>query len=363
MKTLIHTLSTGDPVWRNAENRTISIPFQGPRKVLSTSLVNGGYREDLKLVFNHNSCGEGDKGMVMKGNSYQEHMEITAVELGFDPQTAASMGTAVAMENAVIAVERFSDLTVTAIVTGGVEGNGGRVGDPTEHYLTVDKAKLHKPGTINIILVVDADLPPGMLARALVTCTEAKTAALQELLSGSICSTGLATGSGTDQTVVIANPLSPLYFESAGKHSKVGELIGKVVLRSVKEALYQHSGLGPEMQHSVFRRLQRYGLSMESMQGREKISDPSFPKTLTKLDKDSVLISYVSLYVHLLDQLQWNLLSPVEVHRTCSDLLKQISEHFHVRPFLPDQATMQGCLYALKQQIVEIAVSKLQFHH
>ena len=69
-----------------------------------------------------------------------------------------------------------------------------------------------------------------------VTCTEAKTAAIQELLAGSNYSTGLATGSGTDQTIIVANSDSELYFEGAGKHSKMGELIGKTVTKAVKAA-------------------------------------------------------------------------------------------------------------------------------
>ncbi|MDO9324602.1 MAG: adenosylcobinamide amidohydrolase, partial [Methanoregula sp.] len=31
----------------------VVIRFHGPRNVLSTSWLNGGYREDLKAVFNH----------------------------------------------------------------------------------------------------------------------------------------------------------------------------------------------------------------------------------------------------------------------------------------------------------------------
>ena len=48
------------------------------------------------------------------------------------------------------------------------------------------------------------------------TCTEAKTAAIQELLEGSKYSNGIATGSGTDQTIIIANSASELYMEGAG---------------------------------------------------------------------------------------------------------------------------------------------------
>lgn len=58
-------------------------------------------------------------------------------------------------------------------------------------------------GTINILLHIDADLAPGALVNALVTCTEAKTAAIQELLAPSRYSHGLATGSGTDGTIVV----------------------------------------------------------------------------------------------------------------------------------------------------------------
>ena len=55
---MIYRLSTGDSVQRY--NKSIVIPFEGERKVLSTSPLNGGYREDLKAVFNNDvNPGEG----------------------------------------------------------------------------------------------------------------------------------------------------------------------------------------------------------------------------------------------------------------------------------------------------------------
>ncbi|MFR4384092.1 MAG: hypothetical protein ACLT4X_07455 [Phascolarctobacterium sp.] len=50
----------------------------------------------------------------------------------------------------------------------------------------------------------------------------------------------------------MANSESPLYLEGAGKHSKLGELIGRTVLKAVKRALAKQSGLTPECQHDVF---------------------------------------------------------------------------------------------------------------
>lgn len=323
------TLSTGDQVYRYY--KSIVIPFEGPRKVASTAIVNGGYREDLTAVFNNDVNPGAGMACTMRAPTYQEHMRIITEEIGLDPLTTAGMGTAASMENVAIKTECYENLTVTAIVTGGVEVNGGRVGDPADYFQPLAKNMVEKPGTINIILVIDADLPPGMLNRAMVTCTEAKTAALQELMAGSNYSTGLATGSGTDQTIVIANPVSPLYLESAGKHSKLGELIGRTVLTAVKEALYKQTGLSPSRQHSMLARFKRYGIEEESLwqayaaANEKPVIKAKFLAALHQLDGDNQLVTYSALYVHLLDQLSWKLLSGEEVCQAANELLAALA--------------------------------------
>ena len=79
----LHTLSTGDPVYRYY--KSIVIPFNASRKVLSTSVYNGGYREDLRGIFNHD-CNPGN-GMPceLRASTYEEHMRIIAAEIGLDP--------------------------------------------------------------------------------------------------------------------------------------------------------------------------------------------------------------------------------------------------------------------------------------
>ena len=47
----IATLPAGDPVHRY--DQCLVVPFAGARRVLSTSPMNGGYREDLTAVFNN----------------------------------------------------------------------------------------------------------------------------------------------------------------------------------------------------------------------------------------------------------------------------------------------------------------------
>lgn len=47
------TLSTGDKVY--FYDKSIVIYFQGARKVLSTSLYNGGYHDDYTAVYNYDA--------------------------------------------------------------------------------------------------------------------------------------------------------------------------------------------------------------------------------------------------------------------------------------------------------------------
>lgn len=325
------TLSTKDTVY--FYDKSIVVFFSGKRKVLSTSTYNGGYHEDYDAVYNYDGKQGAGMPCEMLADTYEEHMRLISQRLALNPDKVSGMSTAASMENAVIESLSFKELTVTAIVTGGIETNGGRVGDPADYYRPIEKPD--KYGTINIILVFNCDMPAGTMARALVTCTEAKTAAIQELLADSNYSTGLATGSGTDQTIVIANTESEIYFEGAGKHSKLGELIGKVVLKAVKAALNKQSGLNPQYQHNVFRRMKRFGITPGTMwklysstTGAEV--KPVYLVAAEKLAEDNVMLTTTSLYIHLIDQLQWKLLNEAECREAGNMLLKHLSQSYSV---------------------------------
>ena len=319
-------LTTGDVAYRY--DQSIVLVFSGSRKVLSTSLYNGGYHEDFEAVFNRDMTQGSGMPCESFAPTYVESMKIVAERLGLAPELTSGMGTAAHMENASIVSRSYKELTVTAIVTGGVETNGGRVGDPASYSKTAEK----KCGTINIMLVVDADLPPGILARALVTCTEAKTAALQELMAPSRYSTGLATGSGTDQTIVVANSESPLFFEGAGKHSKLGELIGLAVMAAVKEALKKQSGLTPAQQHDLLRRLRRFGITEEALWQRYKeevganaLIKAQFIAALEKMTAVPALFPLGVLFIHLYDEHLWGLLEKGETWEAAEKLLKEMA--------------------------------------
>lgn len=353
-------LSTGDKVY--FYDKSIVIYFQGARKVLSTSLYNGGYHDDYTAVYNYDAKQGAGMPCEMLADTYVEHMRLVSKRLALDPDKVSGMGTAASMENAVVETMSFKELTVTAIVTGGIETNGGRAGDPADYYKPQPKPKY---GTINIMLLLDCDMPAGTMARALVTCTEAKTAAIQELLEGSKYSNGIATGSGTDQTIIIANSESELYMEGAGKHSKLGELIGKTVKIAVKKALAKQSGLTPAKQHDVFRRLKRFDIKAGDMWQSYSAQDavvvkPEYLLATEKLAKEDIMLVYTSLYAHLLDQYLWELISAKEMQMAGQQLLKVLAEQYAVEAELIDEGTLAAMLAAWQKQFNKIIAHRLQ---
>ncbi len=113
------------------------------------------------------------------------------------------MGTAANMNYVAIARECDDDVSVTAAVTAGVEGNATSAGEPATWRETdagMQKVPVYA-GTINTMLLINRPLTPAALARVVVTMTEGKTAALQRLAVPSKLHIDLATGTGTDQVL------------------------------------------------------------------------------------------------------------------------------------------------------------------
>lgn len=314
---LLHTLPNGDEVLR--EGNSIIVRLHGRRKTLSSSAPNGGLHIGLTSVFNHDSKPESHKNCRMLAPTMAEHMALEAQGIGLDAAQCTGLITAADMDNAAIRQLSYDDFSVTAIVTGGIEENGGRVGDPASWHEKQGVTLPLKLGTVNTILYISADLTDEALVRALITCTEAKCAAIQELAAASCYSSGLATGSGTDGTVIICDAESPVLLTSAGKHYKLGELIGRTVIPALKEALYKQTGLGPAMQHDVFRRLGRWGLAEADM--LEELPPGCSAADLRDLATEGRMVAAAALYAHLLDELAWQLLSPDEAADAAAGLL------------------------------------------
>ena len=256
-------------------HRTIVCEFSQPFQVLSTCSINGGIRNDLKAILNHQSC-EGRAHLerahrIVEVGPQGYHVE-TCAEVDLDPNTTACMGTAANMQYAMSKVEQWEGLVVQAIVTAGVTGNALRAGDPARYHEVEGQWKPVPayPGTINTIILVNHPLSQGALVRAVATMTEAKSAVLQDLCVGSLSSRRLATGTGTDQ-YALACPIDPLKisYTWSGGHTRLGELLGRAVYSATKEALKWQNGLHPELMRNCFHLLGRLGLKKEVF--KEKI--------------------------------------------------------------------------------------------
>ncbi len=322
------TLPTGDILKR--EDRAIVVELRGARRVLSTSILNGGCRSDLSHLFNYCEVyGRADERCEMRAPTYEEHLRILARELGLDPLEVTGLSTAAKMKYARIKSEYYEDFSVTALATGGIDVNGSRAGDPALWHEREGRPVPCRPGTINLLIFIDANLKEAALTRALVTVTEAKTAALQEVLAPSCYSRGLATGSGTDGTIIASSMDSQVTLNDAGQHSKLGEYLGRVVKDAVKEALVAENGFEAYACSSMLRRIGRFGVDEESLWegycllGRPGgLSREAFSQGLEKLDKDKGLMAVAPVYAHVLDLLDWDMIGAEEAGRVAAELLE-----------------------------------------
>lgn len=319
-------LPAGEKVYRQDYSIVIKLP--GGRRTLTTSWLNGGYREDLECIINNQIPRGVKKGEELEGGDVSSYLSLLASKLGFDPLKSSGMLTAANMKNVAIVSKGFRGLEVTAIVTGGVEINGGRVGDPSSYY---QENGNHFPinGTINTILVINADLPEYAMSRVIMTATEAKTVALQELMVPSRYSQGIATGSGTDMIAVVSDMKSPLKLTDAGKHSKLGELIGKCVIEATKKALEKQSELTPISQRNMLLRLERFGVDeayywkvASHMAGENR--KMRFLKDLRELALNPSLVTATAAITHIVDEVSWGLLPDTSARTMALALIRQL---------------------------------------
>lgn len=228
-------------------NKTLIIDFKGPLSVVSTL---EGARKGIETVGNHYSSppcwGIGHKLGLKKIRS-----RVFKV-IGKSEDTASFLFTGADMDNLVIKRKSFRDREVYALVTAGVETNAVR--------MSRDEGKFYEPGTINIIVLPNMKLSPRAMTRAIISATEAKTAALQDLDIRSSYTPKMhqATGTGTDNIIVVEGKGTPI--DNAGGHTKMGELIARAVYEAVQEAVCNQNGLVKK--RNVFQRLKERNISI-----------------------------------------------------------------------------------------------------
>mgnify|MGYP000359669681 FL=1 len=304
------------------KEKIIYVNFLVQHRVISTCGVNGGLRDDLEGIANHQLCepqGHDRKGLKVITESPVDYLKSVCEKYGLSPEKRALLGTAANMNYAAVESQEYRGLQVVAISTGGVNTNAGRAGDPADIYekdgkFISTKGEVDEPdGTINTIIIINKELTRGAMVRSLITASEAKAAALQELAVNSRYSCGLATGTGTDQVGIASRLTGEILLTGAGKHTKLGELIGLTVKDSIKKTLALQDSLTPQSQRSAKVHLERFGIDKESM--IEKICsflDAEKSKLLEKnfatINRDSVTVAATAALVHLRDKIEWGIL-------------------------------------------------------
>jgi len=148
-----------------------------------------------------------------------------------DPETTVGLLTAARVEQAGEVYEQGSEFQLHAIVTAGVS-NAARAGQVEQKYPG------YRADTINIIVVIDGKVTDAAMVNAVITATEAKTAALQDL-----CVTDgrerSATGTNTD-AVVIAVTNSDRYQHThsyCGSATEIGDCLARAVYKATRIAI------------------------------------------------------------------------------------------------------------------------------
>ena len=178
---------------------------------------------------------------IMTLPKYAQFVKRLPATLGLRLSNVTFMSTGVDMEKVAFCEKSFDDFHVCCIATGGARNNALRMGVDEGQWVERVTGFQPKLGTINIILLTNVSLTWGAMARAIMTATEAKTAALQDLDYRSTPTPQIqATGTGTDNMIVVSGVNPNIVISHTGGHTKMGELIGFAAKQAVTEALKKH---------------------------------------------------------------------------------------------------------------------------
>ena len=237
------------------KNRTLIIELKTPVTTVSTL---EGQRNNIKTIVNHYTPPP--NWLVDHNHGIDSIRERICSALNLDRKETSILITGADMNNLAVEKEKFKALEVYAFVTAGVNSNAMRMGR--------DKGGFYEPGTINIILMSNMQMSNRAMTRAIITATEAKSAALLDMDIRSSYANGAyrATGTGTDNVAVVQGKGKIL--EGTGGHTKLGELIAKAVYNGVKEAIAKQNKLTEK--RNIFQRLKKRDITIFTLVDKEQ---------------------------------------------------------------------------------------------
>lgn len=192
---------------------------------LNSSVLGGGFSTPYFVVNQ-----QVDKGYA--GDDPVKDLIRGVEKIGLLAEECVGMMTAAHVKDAAVEYEVKKPLSVTAIATAGTSNAMAAGGTPPPFAFG-------GVGTINIILLIDGNLTEGGMVNAVITATEAKTMALQDLQIKDVFTGEPASGTSTDAVVVTATGKGER-LPYAGTATEVGGMIGRSVRRAVTEAIHRY---------------------------------------------------------------------------------------------------------------------------
>ncbi|GAB4504937.1 MAG: adenosylcobinamide amidohydrolase [Anaerolineales bacterium] len=196
----------------------IHLRSQSPLSALSSAIVGGGFRRVRHIL---NAYVDKDYNSMTP----QADLRTLARRLGIEGPFVGLL-TAVPLRKARLAFFEEDGISVGALITAGV-GNAASAG--------ITPPFRSSPGTINSILLLDANPSRSAMLDAFISATEAKTATLQarhvRTLDGD-----LATGTSTDTITIVATGRGERQ-KYAGPVTLLGWLIGRAIRQALNESL------------------------------------------------------------------------------------------------------------------------------
>ncbi len=237
------------------KNRTLVIEFNNPVTTVSSL---EGQKNNIKTIVNHYTPPP--NWFVDHDHGIDSIRKRICSALNLDQDETSILITGADMNNLAVKKEKFKELEVWAFVTAGVNSNAMRMGR--------DKGGFYEPGTINVIIMSNMQMSNRAMTRAIITATEAKTAALLDMDIRSSYANGAyrATGTGTDNVALIQGAGQIL--KGTGGHTKFGELIAKAVYKGVKEAIAKQNKITEK--RNIFQRLKKRGITIFSLVDKEQ---------------------------------------------------------------------------------------------
>ncbi|MDR1993436.1 MAG: adenosylcobinamide amidohydrolase [Nitrososphaerota archaeon] len=218
-------------------------------KTISSAIFNGGSKQ-VRAVLNV-GVPEGYSDLSLHLDPLQLIVS-SAAKVGI-AQDYLAMVTAAKIKNYSLVSKRTADYTVCVVATAGCSH-----GESSGENMAVDEIT----GTINIIVFIEGNPTESCMVAALITATEAKSAALRDFDVRSRYTGDSATGSITD-AVTIASTGRGREVVLGGPASKLGKLVGYCARRAVTEALLKQEPIWAN--RSVFDRLEERHLSLEKL--------------------------------------------------------------------------------------------------